>query len=125
MRSLSPREWPVWEEDVSQFEWHYDERETCYMPEVRVRVEPTDGGAPVELGPGDIVTFPEGLDCTWKVQRPVGEHHRFGRHGREVTDRSGRGRHHHKYGFSIADDNNPHMFIYLIWLYPIPWINPY
>ena len=42
------------------------------------RVEPKGGGRAVELGPGDLATFPEGLDCTWKVERPVRKHYRFG-----------------------------------------------
>ena len=70
--------WPVWEKEVSEFEWHYDERETCYVLEGRVRVVPKGGGKAVEFGPGDLVTFPEGLDCTWKVRQPVRKHYRFG-----------------------------------------------
>ncbi len=70
--------WPIWEKEVPEFEWHYDERETCYILESRVRVEPRGGGEPVEFGPGDLVTFPEGLDCTWKVRQPVRKHYRPG-----------------------------------------------
>ena len=70
--------WSVWEKEVSEFEWHHDERETCYILEGRARVEPRGGGKPVEFGPGDLVTFPEGLDCTWKVRQPVRKHYRFG-----------------------------------------------
>jgi len=43
-----------------------------------VRIEPKDGGKPVEFGPGDLVTFPEGLDCVWKISKPVRKHYKFG-----------------------------------------------
>ncbi|UCH88294.1 MAG: cupin domain-containing protein [Thermoplasmata archaeon] len=69
--------WPIWEKEVSTFDWHYDERETCYILEGKVRVEPKDG-KPVEFGPGDFVTFPKGMDCVWKVTKPVRKHYNFG-----------------------------------------------
>ena len=69
--------WPVWEKEVSTFDWHYDETESCYILKGRVRVEPAEGEA-VEFGPGDFVVFPEGMDCVWKVSEPVRKHYRFG-----------------------------------------------
>ena len=48
-----------------------------YILEGRVRVEPTDG-EPVEFGPGDLVTFPRGMDCVWTISEPVRKHYRFG-----------------------------------------------
>jgi uncharacterized cupin superfamily protein len=32
----------------------------------------------VSFGPGDLVTFPEGLSCEWHVKKPVKKHYRFG-----------------------------------------------
>jgi uncharacterized cupin superfamily protein len=32
----------------------------------------------VSFGPGDMVVFPQGLDCTWKVKKTVRKHYRFG-----------------------------------------------
>jgi uncharacterized protein len=37
-----------------------------------------DGGAPVNFGAGDLVTFPRGLSCTWKIRRDVKKHYKFG-----------------------------------------------
>ena len=71
------RSWPIWEKEASTFDWHYGECETCFILEGRVRVEPEEG-EPVEFGPGDLVTFPEGMDCVWRVERPVRKHYRFG-----------------------------------------------
>lgn len=74
---LGVRDWPVWTKGVSEFPWTYHEPETCYFLEGDVVVTP-EGGAPVEVGRGDLVTFPAGLRCTWKVLRPVRKHYRIG-----------------------------------------------
>ena len=26
-------DWPIWEKEISTFDWHYDEKETCYILE--------------------------------------------------------------------------------------------
>ncbi len=71
------RSWPIWTCEASEFPWTYDARETCYILEGEVTVTP-DGGEPVTVGQGDLVTFPEGMSCTWKVTRPIRKHYRFG-----------------------------------------------
>lgn len=68
--------WPIWTCDVSRFDWHYDEQETCLILEGRVTVEAE--GHSVSFGPGDLVIFPRGLDCVWNVTEPVKKHYRFG-----------------------------------------------
>jgi uncharacterized cupin superfamily protein len=52
--------WPIWEKEVSEFEWFYDSPETFYVLEGEVEVEPAEG-QPVRFGPGSLVTMPEGL----------------------------------------------------------------
>jgi uncharacterized protein len=69
--------WPIWEKEASTFDWTYDEDETCYLLEGQVRVEPA-GGKAVELGAGDLVTFPQGMTCVWKIAKAVRKHYRFG-----------------------------------------------
>jgi uncharacterized cupin superfamily protein len=71
------RSWPIWEKEESEFPWHYDEPETCYLLEGDVVVTPA-GGKPVCFGKGDLVTFPAGMSCTWKVCKAVRKHYRFG-----------------------------------------------
>jgi hypothetical protein len=68
--------WPIWEKEVSRFDWHYDATEECYLLEGRVVVEKEDGEK-VEFGKGDFVTFPEGLSCVWDVKEPVRKHYNF------------------------------------------------
>ncbi len=68
--------WPIWTCDVSRFDWHYDQKETCYVLEGRVTIEA--GDERVSFGPGQMVVFPEGLDCVWDVSQPVRKHYKFG-----------------------------------------------
>lgn len=66
--------WPIWEKEVSRFDWYYDSIEECYLLEGKVVVE-TEDGEKVEFGKGDFVTFPRGLSCTWDIKEPVRKHY--------------------------------------------------
>ena len=69
--------WSIWEKEVSEFPWTYDDTETCYFLEGDVLITP-DGGEPVTIGQGDLVTFPTGMSCIWKINRAVKKHYKFG-----------------------------------------------
>ena len=77
LKKLGVFNWSIWTKEVSEFPWTYDEAETCYFLEGDVMVTP-DGGEPVKMGKGDLVTFPAGMSCTWKITNPVKKHYRFG-----------------------------------------------
>lgn len=77
LNELGVREWPIWTKEASRFHWEYDAEETCYFLEGEVVVTP-DGGAPVAMGRGDLVTFPQGLECTWEIRKAVRKHYTFG-----------------------------------------------
>jgi len=66
---------PVWECEASEFDWHYDDEETCLLIEGEVTV--TYNGGSVSFGAGDVVVFPKGLSCVWKVTKPVKKHYIF------------------------------------------------
>lgn len=68
--------WPIWEKEVSRFDWHYDDTEECYLLEGKVEVETKDGEK-VSFGKGDFVTFPKGLSCAWDIKQPVRKHYNF------------------------------------------------
>ncbi len=70
------RSWPIWEKEVSKFDWHYDSTEECLVLEGHVIVETPDGKK-VEFGAGDFVTFPQGLSCIWEVKEPIRKHYNF------------------------------------------------
>lgn len=67
---------PIWTCEVKTFPYHYDEQEVCLILEGEVTV--TGNEQTVSFGPGDLVIFPQGLDCTWEVKRPVRKHYKFG-----------------------------------------------
>lgn len=67
----------IWEKEVSEFPWQYDERKRCLFLEGDVVVPPKDG-KPVHFGTGDFVTFPAGMTCTWQVLKAVRKHYMFG-----------------------------------------------
>ncbi len=68
--------WPVWTKEVSEFDWSYDEKESCLLLEGKVTV--TTPEETVDFGKGDFVVFPKGLQCTWHVKESVKKHYRFG-----------------------------------------------
>lgn len=70
------KNWPTWKCEPSTFDWAYTEKETCLVLEGKVTV--TDGNNSVSFGPGDLVVFPEDLECTWDVHEPVTKHYNFG-----------------------------------------------
>jgi uncharacterized protein YjlB len=50
-------------------------------PALKRRAKVTVTGADGEtakVGQGDLVTFPAGMSCKWKISRDVKKHYRFG-----------------------------------------------
>lgn len=68
--------WPIWEKEVSRFDWHYDSTEMCYILKGKVTVRTKDGKS-TSFGVGDFVTFPKGLACVWDIKEPVRKHYNF------------------------------------------------
>ena len=68
--------WPIWEKEISLFDWHYNSTEECFLLEGKVVVE-TEDGDQVEFEKGDFVTFPKGLSCIWDIKVPVKKHYNF------------------------------------------------
>ena len=77
LEKLGVYSWDIWTKEVSIFPYEYDEQEMCYFLEGDVMVTP-DGGKPVAIGKGDLVTFPKGMSCTWEIRKPVRKHYLFG-----------------------------------------------
>lgn len=77
LEQLGVFNWSIWTKEASEFPWTYDDQETCYFLEGEVLVIP-DGGSPVPMGQGDLVTFPAGMSCIWKIRKDVRKHYRFG-----------------------------------------------
>lgn len=75
LKSLGVEHWGIWECEPSTFAWSYDSPETCYILEGRARIKTPEGT--VEFGKGDLVRFPEGLECTWTVIEKVRKRYSF------------------------------------------------
>jgi len=76
LEQLGVTSWPTWECEVSTFPWHYSRTEIGYFLEGEVTVTP-EGGQPVQIGKGDLATFPAGMSCTWEAHQPIKKHYTF------------------------------------------------
>jgi uncharacterized cupin superfamily protein len=76
LKALKVDTWSPWECEPSTFDWSYDTDETAYVLEGQVTVTCPDGQE-VEIGPGDLVRFPQGLSCTWEVKQKISKLYRF------------------------------------------------
>ena len=76
-KSLGIDTWPTWSKEVSKFPWSYSDKETAYILEGDVTVTSKTGES-ISFGPGDLVTFETGLDCTWDIKSPLRKHYQFG-----------------------------------------------
>lgn len=78
LAALGVTRWSTWSKEVSEFPWSYSSQEIAYILEGEVTVTPSDGGAAVSFGAGDLVKFPAGLSCTWHVKKALRKHYQFG-----------------------------------------------
>lgn len=77
LEKLGVNSWPIWEKEVSSFDWSYDENEVCYILEGKAEVESENGGK-VEFGQGDLVSFGKGLNCKWNITSNIRKHYKLG-----------------------------------------------
>lgn len=73
---LDVTSWPIWEKEASSFPWTYDMKEVCFILEGKVVVTP-NGGEPVLIKAGDLVTFPNGMSCHWDISEDIKKHYQF------------------------------------------------
>ena len=76
LKEMGVFSWPIWEKEVSCFDWSYDSTEVCYLLEGNVVVKTKDGSQ-AQFGKGDLVTFPKGLSCQWDIKEAVRKHYTF------------------------------------------------
>ncbi len=68
--------WPVWNKEVSRFDWHYEREEVCYILDGEATVTPSDGEA-VTITRGDLIHFPAGMSCVWEITTAIEKHYTF------------------------------------------------
>lgn len=67
-------DWPIWSKEISEFDWEYTSNETCYIISGTAIVTP-EGKEPVTITEGDMVAFPKGMKCAWKIIEPIEKHY--------------------------------------------------
>ena len=75
MEELGITKWPIWEKEVSTFDWTYEDNEQCYIIEGDVIVKTDEGG--YRITAGDYVSFARGLVCTWEITKPIKKYYNF------------------------------------------------
>lgn len=68
--------WPIWEKEVSKFDWQYDATEECFFISGKVVIT-TENGKAVYIKSGDFVVFPKGLSCVWDIKKQVKKYYNF------------------------------------------------
>ena len=71
------KNWPIWECEPSNFSWQYREKEICFITEGEAEIT-TKSGESYLIKAGDLVEFPEGLTCEWKITKSLKKHFRLG-----------------------------------------------
>jgi len=72
------KDWPIWQGQPSTFDWDYTQIETCLIIEGKVTVTDRPAGEDsITFGPGDMVIFPEGLQCIWTIKESVRKYYQF------------------------------------------------
>ena len=69
--------WHTWTNEVSTFDWSYDEKETCLILKGKATVTGKKGKK-ISFGSGDFVIFPQGIECTWQITEPICKKYTFG-----------------------------------------------
>ena len=59
--------WSTWSKEPSVFDWHYSNREFCYILEGEASVSDTLGNT-IQFKAGDFVIFEQGLQCVWEIR---------------------------------------------------------
>lgn len=77
LAELGVRSWSKWGCPASEFPWTYQGTETCYLLKGKVKVTPKGSTESVDFRAGDLVVFPDGMECTWSVSEAVDKHYKF------------------------------------------------
>ena len=77
LSGLKVNGWTEWKKGNSVIPWKYIEDETSFILEGRAIVTP-EGGAPVEISKGNLVTIPCGMTCVWEIIEPMRKRYRIG-----------------------------------------------
>ena len=74
---LKVKSWGTWSKEESEFDWSYEDTETCYILDGEVEVTDSETGEKIDFKTGDLVQFEKGLKCVWNVKKPIRKHYSF------------------------------------------------
>lgn len=69
--------WGTWGKEPSTFPLYYEEKETCYILEGEAEVKDNAGNS-IIFSIGDMVEFPQGLECKWHIIKTIRKKYLFG-----------------------------------------------
>ncbi|KKK46403.1 hypothetical protein LCGC14_1386160 [marine sediment metagenome] len=77
LKRLNVESWGTWNKEVSEFDWSYSDTETCYILDGDIEVTDSKTGDKIQFTKGDLVQFEKGLNCVWRVKKPVRKYFSF------------------------------------------------
>ncbi|KAK4283213.1 hypothetical protein QN277_000188 [Acacia crassicarpa] len=77
LTELGVSAWSTWEGGPMKIPWTFKAKETMYLLKGRVKVTVDGHGddGSFEIGGGDLVIFPKGMNITWEVIEDVKKHY--------------------------------------------------
>ncbi|XP_054788115.1 uncharacterized protein LOC129293976 [Prosopis cineraria] len=77
LTELGVSTWSTWEGGPTKIPWSFKAKETMYLLKGRVKVTVDGHGddGSFEIGGGDLVVFPKGMNITWEVIEAVKKHY--------------------------------------------------
>ena len=77
LEKMNIKSWGTWTKETSEFDWSYEDTETCYIIDGEVEVTDSESGEKIDFKTGDLVQFKSGLKCVWNVKKPVRKYYSF------------------------------------------------
>jgi len=74
LKDMGVYDWPIWRKEASTFSWTYQQQETCYVLRGKFSVTP-EGGETQHFKRGDLIIFPQGMQCVWTIEEDVEKHY--------------------------------------------------
>lgn len=68
-------DWPIWEKEISEFDWTYDEKELFFVLEGEVFISVDN--QELHVMPGDFVSCDKNVSCRWRIVKGIKKHYNF------------------------------------------------
>ncbi|MED6203735.1 hypothetical protein PIB30_002504 [Stylosanthes scabra] len=75
LTELGVTAWKTWEGGPMKIPWSFETEETMYLLKGKVKVTVEGSAGSFEIGGGDLVVFPKGMNITWEVIEAVKKHY--------------------------------------------------